>query len=71
MIIIITIIVVVVVVVASIITTMIIIFQSGSPVSLGDFHRWSLPAERLDFFFPKPHVEAVLGGLGPLYSVNY
>lgn len=52
MIIIITIIVVVVVVVASIITTMIIIFQSGSPVSLGDFHRWSLPAERLDFFFP-------------------
>lgn len=62
----------IIIIVVIVLATTIFISQSGSPVPLGDFHPWALPAERLGGgFFPKPHVEAVVGGLGPLYSADY
>lgn len=36
---------IIIIVAVVIITSVIIISQSGSPVSLRDFHPWSLPAE--------------------------
>lgn len=58
-------------------STITIIFQSSCLVSLGDFHLACSLSEGLEwfvsffFFSSKAHMEAVLGGLGLLYSADY